>query len=94
VAGGAGGGATGTLGGPAGVVIGIAAGLTVGIIVDYIMTERMEEKLNAECAMFLTKAEAEITEKPDGLIFSLEKALVELDKVRVPIIKRQIEALP
>jgi hypothetical protein len=94
VAGGAGGGATGTLGGPAGIVIGIAAGLTVGIIVDYVMTERMEDKLNEECTMFLTKAETEIAKKPDGLVFSLEKAIIELDKIRVPIVKQQIEALP
>ncbi len=94
VAGGTGGGATGTLGGPAGVVIGIAAGLTVGIIVDYVMTERMEAKLNDECARFLTKAETGITQKPDGLVAALGKALSELEKIKSSVIKQQIEGLP
>jgi hypothetical protein len=94
VAGGAGGGGAGTLGGPAGVVIGGAAGITVGIIVDYVMTERMETKLNQECTAFLTKAEKEITTGPDGLVAALEKALTELEKIKGPIVKKQIEALP
>lgn len=93
VAGGTGGGGAGTLGGPAGVVIGVAAGITVGFIVDHVMTERMETKLNQECTAFLTKAEKEISSGPDGIVAALEKALIEINKIEVPVIKQQINSL-
>lgn len=94
VAGGAGGGGAGSLGGPVGAVIGFAAGITVGFIVDHVMTERMVAKLNTECTSFLTKAEKEITTAPGGLVSTLEKALVEIERAERTIIKKQIQTLP
>lgn len=90
----AGGGTVGLAEGPAGFVIGLAAGCIVGYIVDSVMSDRLEKKLNSECTDFLTKAETSLTKDKDGLIQSLDRALVEMQRIQSPVINHQLEVLP